>query len=328
MHRKRYKNHTMVLLLLILLIAGTMAVAPATALKVEGARIALDIEPGKTVTAPIGISIKTDEAEGDFAIEALGFGQSVADGTYTALEAAADTSPLSARSFITIDKPTVHLKPGERTDVTATIRVPADSRDGGRYAIILVHPAATAGGKQTAFATAVAIPVLLTIKGGTISEKGEITAVENTIIQPGKPFIVTTTAKNTGNYHYYSVISNVTITDAQGKSVATVKTDPFSRAIVPGQQVQIIASVPQGLPEASYQLTSRIEKQDGMLLDTETKTIQIGKPASGSTVSPGVSSDVGAVRTTYAPGPGGLAVCIAAALGLLGGVWTTRKGQR
>ena len=315
-------THATALLVLILLMAGIAAVAPATALKVEGARIALDIEPGKIVTYPIGISIKTDEAEGDFAIEALGFGQSVADGTYTALEAASDTSPTSARSFITIDKPTVHLKPGERAVVTATIRVPADARDGGRYAIIMVRPAAAAGGKQTAFATAVAIPVLLTIKGGVISEKSEITAVDIPAVEPGKPFTVTTTVRNTGNYHYYGVVSNITINDEQGKPAGTVKTEPFSRAIVPGQQVQITASVPQGLPEAMYQLTSRIEMEDGTLLGTETKSLQVGNPPSGA------APNAGGVRTNFIPGPGWLAVCIAASLGIFGGIWTTRKGKR
>lgn len=323
MHRQQHTQTRVPLLILLLLIAGIAAIAPAAALKVDGARIALEVTPGQTTTSPIGVSIGTDETEGDFAIDVLGFGQSVADGTYNGLEASADTSPYSARPFITIDKPIVHLKPGERADATATIRVPADAKDGGRYALILVHPATAATGQQTSFATAVAIPVLLTVKSGTIMQKGEITAIETTKADTGKPFSITATVKNNGNYHYYGVVSNVTVNDVQGKTVATVKTNPMSRAIVPGQQVKIIAQVAQGLPEATYQMTVKMETQDGTVLDTETKALQVGNAKSG----PAAESTVAGVRTTYAPGPGALAVCIAASLGILGGIKIRKKGN-
>ena len=328
MNFNKKMNSTVSLLVLLLLIAGLALVAPAAALKVEGARIALDVTPGQTVTSPIGVSIKADEAEGDFAVEVLGFGQAVADGTYNGLAAAADTSPYSARPFITIDKPTVHLKPGERADATATVRVPADAKDGGRYAIILVHPTTSASGQQTAFSTAVAIPVLLTIKGGTIAQKGEITAVETSKAETGKPFTVTATVKNSGNYHYYGVVSNVTVNDGQGKSVATIKTTPMSRAIVPDQQVKIIAQVTPGLPEAMYQMTVKMETQDGTVLDTETKSLQVGNPKNGAvSTAPAGQSTVAGVRTTYTPGPGAFAVCMAAAFGIFGGINIRQKRE-
>ena len=274
MKLNRKTNSTAPLLILVLLIAGVLAVAPATALKVSGARIALDVTPGQTTTAPIGISIGTDEAGGTYAVDVLGFGQSVADGSYTGLTAAADTNAYSARPFIVIDKPTVQLTPGGSASVTATIAIPADAKDGGRYAIILVHPASAASGQQTAFSTAVAIPVLLTIKGGAIAQKGEITAVEPSSAEIGKPFTVTATVKNSGNYHYYGIVSNVTVNDSQGKNVAMVKTTPMSRAIIPGNQVKIIAQVPQGLPEAMYQMTVRMETQDGDVLAVKTKVAE------------------------------------------------------
>ena len=77
MQQPQQMNHRASLLVLVLLMAGIFAVAPVAALKVEGARIALDVYAGKSVTSPIGISIKPEEAEGDFAIEVLGFGQTL-----------------------------------------------------------------------------------------------------------------------------------------------------------------------------------------------------------------------------------------------------------
>lgn len=267
------------LITLALLIGGAFLVTPALALKVEGARIALDVEPGKTYTSPIGVSIRPEESGGTFTIDVMGFGQALEDGSYIALDSAADTSPYSARQFITIDKPTVTLRPGERDDVTATIRIPSGTRDGGRYAIILVHPAASASGAPAAFATAVAIPVLLTVKAGTISETGEITALEPSISESALPFKILTTFRNSGNYHYYSVVNIVTVTDSTGKIVATAKSDPFIRAIVPGQSVKFIATIQNGLSPGNYQVTSRMEKQDGGLLAEKKATLQVGNPA-------------------------------------------------
>ncbi|OPX69427.1 MAG: hypothetical protein A4E37_00418 [Methanoregulaceae archaeon PtaB.Bin056] len=276
------------LVALALLIAGALLVSPAIALKVEGARIALDVEPGKTYTSPLGISITAEESGGTFAIDVMGFGQAPTDGSYTALDAAADTSPYSARPFITIDKPTVTLQPGERAAVTATINIPSGTRDGGRYAIILVHPAASASGAPASFATAVAIPVLLTVKSGTITETGQISAVEPPVTEVGKPFEVKTTFQNSGNYHYYGAVHNVTITDTQGTLVASVKSEPFVRAIVPGQSVTFTASVANGLPQGSYQVTARVEKQDGKVLAEKKATLQAGSPPTtqATTVAP------------------------------------------
>jgi hypothetical protein len=288
--------------LLIVLISATV---PVSALKIEGARISLDVESGKTYTSPIAISIRSDETEGDFAIDVMGFGQS-ADGTYTALDSVIDSSPYTARPLISLDSSTVHLKPGERAEITATITVPSGTRDGGRYAIIMVHPDASASGAPAAFATAVAIPVFLTLKSGTIIETGEISALEPAAAESGKSFKVVTTFRNTGNYHYYGVVNNVTVTNAQGNVVATGKTEPFGRAIVPGQSVKFSTVIGSGLPEGSYQVSSRVEKQDGTLLGEMNVAMQVGRVAVAATQSPVPTS----------PGLGSVVVfgCIAIAL--------------
>lgn len=313
---------TCTLTLAVLLTVLTFAAVPVSALKVEGARIALDIEPGKTYTSPIAVSIKPEEPEGDFALDVMGFSQSPADGTYTGLEAAKDTGQYSARPFISVDKPTVHLKPGERAEITATINVPADARDGGRYAIILVHPAASASGQPAAFATAVAIPVLLTVKGGTVTETGEIATVGPGTAEPGSPFQVVTTFRNTGNHHYYGAVNNVTITDAGGKVVAASSTTPFDKALVPGQPVQITAAFANGLAQGTYQVTSQMYKQDGGLLAEKKVSLQVGSPLATSE-SP---ADAQATPVRNAPGFGALAALVATACVIPGILWF-RRGE-
>jgi len=329
MNLNKTTKNTSVLVVLVLLVAGIAAVAPAAALKVDGARIALDVDAGKTYTSPIGISIGATEAEGDFAVAVSGFGQTN-DGTYTALDAAADTAPTSARPFITVDKPTVHLKPGERAAVTATIAIPAGTAAGGRYAIIMVRPAAASTGAPAAFATAVAIPVFLTVKGGKVTGQGEILSVDTGKVEPATAFTVTTVMRNSGIYHYYGALSNVSITDKSGKQLAAGKTDPLVRAIIPGQQVEFRAAVPGGLPEGFYTITDRMEMEDGTLLATKTTELQVGnpKPAAGSTAAETPQGTDASARATYAPGPGMPVICIAAALGILGGRRITGKRKK
>jgi hypothetical protein len=297
---------------LALILAGAAFSAPAAALRVEGARIALDAEPGRTYTAPIGISVAANEPEGDFAIDVLGFGQSTVDGTYVGLEAANDTSPYTARPFITVDRPTVHLKPGERADVTATIAVPADVREGGRYAIVLVHPAVATSGAPASFAAAVAIPVFLNVKGAAVSDAGAIEGLGPATADPGQPFQVTATLRNSGNRHVYGVVQNVTVADAGGLTVATAKTQPLERALVPGQSVRSAVAVNRTLSAGTYQLTSRMETQDGSLLGQETLTLQVGGPAS---------------TTTQKATTGFAALSAAAALAGLALLGRTRKGK-
>jgi hypothetical protein len=272
-----YKN-TFSRVFLLVLVLGFLAAIPAAALKVEGARIALDVEAGKTYNSTIGVSIGTGEAEVDFAIDVLGFGQALSDGSFMGLEATADTAPTSARPFIAIDRPTVHLKPGERAVATAMIHVPADFREGGRYAIILVHPAAVQG-QQASFATAVAIPVFLTAKGGAGTEAGEITSLVPGAVSGGNPVTIETVLRNTGNLHYVGVVNRVEVKDTAGKLVANASTTPFARAIVPGQSVQFSVDIVNPRDPGTYTITSRMEQQDGNLLDEGTATLEVKGPA-------------------------------------------------
>ena len=268
---------------LALFLAGAALAAPASALRVEGARIALDVEPGKTCTAPIGISLGADEPGGVLAVDVLGFGQSSTDGSYVGLPAASDTSPYTARPFITVDRPTVPLKPSERGDVTATIVVPADAREGGRYAIILIHPAVSTSTPPASFATAVAIPVFLTVKGATVTDAVTIEDLGPATADPGQPFQVTAILRNSGNRHVYRVAQNVTITDAAGATVASARTAPLERALVPGNTVRSMIVVNQSLAAGAYHLTSRSETEDGSPLGEKTVTLQVGAPASETT---------------------------------------------
>jgi hypothetical protein len=269
----RYSQSITIITILILLLAA-LATAPTAALKVEGAKIMMDVMPGTTYTFPMAVSIKPEDAATEYAIDILGFGQTVEAGSYQGLQPAEDTSPYSARPYISVPSPTIRLQPGERNEFSATIRVPRDVGDGGRYAVILIHPTA-AGTGQAAFATAVLVPVMLTVEGSNLVETGEITAVTVGDVIAGKPVVVSTTLENTGNHHYYGTINQVSIRDAAGKEIGSAKTEPFSRAIIPTSSVRFDTPLTAGLPLGTYTVVSRMTLEDGTLLDEESTTFTV-----------------------------------------------------
>jgi hypothetical protein len=256
------------------LIILSLVIIPAAALKVEGAKIMLDVKPGTNYIFPMAVSIKQEDAVSDYAVEVLGFGQSVDGGSYTPLTTAEDTGAYSARTFIVMDSSVIHINPGQRKAFNATIRLPQNVGDGGRYALIHIHPA-TAGTGQASFATAIIVPVLLTVKDSKLVEIGTITDISVGDIVAGKPITITTTLKNTGNHHYYSVVNQVTITDAAGKIFATVNANPMSNAVIPGQSVRFDAPVSTPLSMGTYTVKSEMMLESGTVLDSRTTNVTV-----------------------------------------------------
>ena len=145
-HRKKFRIPVLALMLFFI---ATCAIQPAAALKVEGAKIMLDVVPDTNYIFPMAVSINPTDPASDYAVDVLGFGQSVDGGSYTPLTAADDTGAYSARALVTVDSPVIHIDPGQRKAFNATIRVPQNIGDGGRYALIHIHPAATGGGQTS-----------------------------------------------------------------------------------------------------------------------------------------------------------------------------------
>jgi len=261
---------------LVLVLATAFAIQPVTAVTVEGIKIMQDVLPGTTFQFPMAVSIGPDALPSDYAIDVVGFGQSPG-GSYSPLAAAVDTGPFSARSFVTVDSSLVHLDSGQRMAFNATIRVPENVGEGGRYALIHIHPTAVGGG-EGALATAVIVPVMLTIKGTTLTHTGSITSIQagEVLNREMIPIpIVRTTLRNTGNHHYYGVFVNVTVSDSTGRIVATPSTNPSLYALIPGNEMTYMVPVPDLAP-ATYTVKSEAKLADGMmLLDTKTVSIPI-----------------------------------------------------
>jgi hypothetical protein len=272
MRRSRLDKHlalfrvTVAAATLCLSLVGTSVPASAGISLAPFESIRADVTPGQTITRRISLSIGKQDRATDMAVDVTGFGSSP-DGSVLRVENANDTGPYSARTFVSIDKRSFHLEPGGSQDIVATIVVPNGVGDGGRYAIIYIHEQSPAGGAAAGSLSAFNIPVLLTIKGSTISLLGEITELAAGKAVSGQPIEVFVTFRNTGNTHF-KVTGEVTVSNDRGE-VLDIVTVPLSvSSVIPTASRRIRAVfIPKGeLPMGIYLLRSRLILEEGALL--------------------------------------------------------------
>jgi hypothetical protein len=272
--------HIAIFLLLILL-----AVHPGTAMTFNGGMIVQNVTPGTTYVYPMSVSIGANEAATDVSVDVLGFGQNPS-GTYLPLSPDRDTSPYSARTFTSVDNPSIHLDPGMRVGFNVTISVPKDVGTGGRYAIVYAHSVLKQmiSGTGAAISTAYIAQIVLTISGTATTTTGSITDLQAVNAVTGEPVEIDTIVKNTGNYHFVGTLANVTIQDSTGKTVATASSSPFTDILVPGNEITLRAFVTPPLAQGTYTVKSDAKLASGMkLLDSKTATFTVSPPATPTT---------------------------------------------
>ena len=251
-----------------LVFASTASAAPG--ISVTGALVDIALSAGQNYTHTMTITNTAGNAL-DITVEARGFGQTT-DGSNVELTAENDSSPYSARQYIThIDNPSFHLEAGASAVVNATIAVPADITPGTRYAIIYIHSLPTGEG-NIGFIMAADVPVILTVTGSALQTTGEITALNVSDIQSGQPLKIFTAFKNTGNHHY-KVKNQVTITDASGATVSSSATALTVSSIIPTYSrlfsvTPSLADPAKGLPAGNYIAESKILLDDNTVLAT------------------------------------------------------------
>ncbi len=278
----------LIILCLVLIVPGSVS-----AIGVNGAKYMDSIKPGGTDTHTMTVSIGASEAPTDLAVEVFGFGQNMDQG-YSVINPTDDISPYSARSFITLDKNALHLEPGTVATVKAKISIPGNAAPGGRYALIYIH---ALPGKGKSFTTAVLVPVLITIPGTTPIETGSIINLSVSDVTIGQPISITTTFKNTGNYHYYHNVNTVTVYNGNGNVIGNFSTQPSVYAIIPGNTVQYSATPEiQNLPVGTYMANSKILLDGGKVLDEKSTTFTVNK----NYISPVTESKI-----TLTPGSAG-----------------------
>ena len=245
---------------------------PATAIKVGGSVYSGTIASGSSVVHTMNVSTNPGDPPMDLMVDVLGLAQNPELSSF-GISPEKDTNPYSARTFITVSPKTFHLEPGGSQVVTATITVPQNVGDGGRYAMLTIRNAPIGSGK-TLIVTAISVPVIVTITDTVKTMTGKIISVNVADVVPGQPIKITTALKNTGNFHY-RIKNNVSVTDSAGKVVATGGTDVSSNPIVPTIMGEFVVNLVTPLPVGTYTVTSIASRDDGTVLDTKTMPFEI-----------------------------------------------------
>ncbi len=266
------RTHVMMIVITALLILMLLCTAPVSAIGVSGSKYMDSIPPGGTATHKMTVGIGADEKPTDVLVEVMGFGQTM-ERIYTGLEPSRDVNSYSARTFISLDRDRIHLEPGTKEEITATITLPGNVGAGGRYAIIYIH---ALPGKGASFTTAICVPVMITGSGTTITETGSITGIDVGDVLIGQPIVITTTFKNTGNHHYYHAWNEVRLTNATGNVISEGSTPPSVHAIIPGNTVAFtIRPDVKDLPIGTYAISSKVLLEGGRVLDEKTATFEV-----------------------------------------------------
>ena len=253
------------------------SVAANFGITVNGALLVAEVSPGTTLNHKITITVGTNDPPTDVVVQIGGIGQ-LADGTYVVLDGMADISCYSARQFISVDHELLHLEPGIPGEVIATIKIPEDIGDGGRYAIINI---ATQPVNENGIGviSAVNVPIYLTVKNSKLIHEGKITAISTSEPNTGDPIDIFTSFQNTGNHHF-KVKGEVTISDSNGEKLDTLYTILSSTSIIPTslRQYRTIFIPDRELPPGLYFIKSRIILENNIILDEVTSSFEMKAP--------------------------------------------------
>jgi hypothetical protein len=194
----------------------------------------------------------------DIGVEVEGYGVSVSN-DFVVLAPAADTSPYTAREWLAVSPAGFHLNAGQSQNVTVTANVPAETGQGGRYAIVMIRTIPSPG-QQVATVSAVAARVLLTVNGNSVDISSQITGIAPISATPQSPAGIYVTVADKGNYHYYPQIDVTLMNKNIVVATGSLNTD---WPIVPeySRQYHLNLTGKGTLPAGNYE--AKIEVKDG-----------------------------------------------------------------
>lgn len=231
-------------------------ISAASAISVDGSKYTGNISAGSSDVHHLAVSTRSSDAPMSVTVTAFAFGQS-RDMSYTMLSY---DNKYSSSKLITIDKPSFILDPGQKVAVNATISIPSNAGAGGRYAIIYVK--ASPINSTSTYATAVTIPVLVTIDKSVITESADIIGVSI----DGN--VVSTRIKNNGNIHFYGLNNDVKLFDkSNGTFITGTRSKPSVYTFLPESEAVINTTLDRNANLNKYNIVSTVYKDDKKLAE-------------------------------------------------------------
>lgn len=255
-----------------------LAIAPVSfGICSSGAVFVKEAAPGQYVSHTMNVKLSGSEPPTDVQVDVVGYGQSPT-GVLLGIDASHDTSPYTARNFLTVFPRSVHLEPGISQNLLLEGTIPMDA-EGGRYAIVDIHtrpkrvsPIDT-NSAIISTSVAIAVPVRLTISGTEQIKTGEIT---NLSASGEEQKDVSVTFKNTGSYHY-KALAKAVLKDEDKNVLANASTSPTFSSIIPtcSWLFKLSLSPDSELQPGTYYVNATVCLEDGTVLASNETTFDV-----------------------------------------------------
>lgn len=248
-------------------------------LQVSNALIDLKVKPGQEYVHQMVVGSGMEAQPLEITIEARGFGETT-EGAFVPLKAEEDTSPYSARSFITkISRTAFNLKPGESVPVEVTLSIPQDLGRDTRYAMVYIYSQPVQVEQGVANVVAFSVPVVITPEDALIDTGGEISAVVVDPVENGKPISIKAQVRNTGNRHY-KVTGTTRILSPEGKALVEIPLPLTGTSVIPTYTRELEASyaamdLQNFLQPGSYIAEVEVKREDGSLVGRKQTNFEI-----------------------------------------------------
>ncbi|MBP9733330.1 MAG: hypothetical protein KBD07_03020 [Candidatus Omnitrophica bacterium] len=252
-------------------VASLFAAAPAaaTTIRIDEARVRLEMTPGETKAGQIHISNPTD---GTVTVKVYTEDWEYLDsGNGDKDFFPAGTLPNTASPWITYNPSLLVIEPFGKQTVDYTIAVPSAVDGGTRYSIMFFETSLGVGQNEEGASVSVAgrIGSLFYVDiAGTVRHEGKIELLEFTPGKGNRPSVIRPVFKNTGNTSL-TVEGEFMLIDAEGAAKARGKLNPiYSRE---GSTTSQETEWPGRLAPGTYDGVFTFDLGDGELLVEEKK---------------------------------------------------------
>jgi len=257
------------------LVILSILVSTCSAFGILGGAISKEVSPGEELEHPI--VVVSSENESTLNMTAIVLGLAIAeDGSFLGVPPEFDTSPYSARQFLSVEPKNFTLKQGGQTTVLLKGIVPEDVGSGARYAMVSIETVPSDSEESVSVSFAIPVNVILIINNSDIIKTGEVSNL--TASMSDDRVSIEFLLVNTGNVHYAPLIS-MRILDGAGEIVADQepqKLDGEGFVIPMNSRLVQMALVPEAeLGPGTYTIEVTATLKDGTVLDKENTTFEV-----------------------------------------------------
>lgn len=206
------------------------ATPAAEAIAVTPVNFDFDVAPGTSVRSEITLLNDTESAD-TFSLEVLNFVAQGEDGAQQYIE---EERPSDLASWVTVDRPSVVLEPGEDATFPFVINVPANAEPGGHYASIFFSRQANAtAGTGVGIGSKVGVLLLVNVPGDVHEEaKVESFTLRGPAVRSRLPAWFDLRIRNLGSVHF-KPRGSLVIRNMFGSVVQRAAVNPKNSAVLP-----------------------------------------------------------------------------------------------